>query len=445
MKKLKVLLTNSIALNLDEFDRDHNKIRGYCLYPPVQLTTIAASTLKKVENVECEILDLDFEIMKYFKENEKSPISALELTKKRIVDKMDQFQPDLVGISVVFSPTHSNALKIAEIIKDKNPKTQVVCGGNHATFAYKTMLEKCPSIDFVFLYEGDNTFPLFIEYLQGKIKFEDLKGIAWLDKDTNTPKLAPHASLIEQLDEIPIPKWDLVPIEKYHEYGRVASVQRYGSENLSTYVVQTVRGCVAKCSFCTVRSFYGKGVRSYSAKRVLEEIDYLYNDLGIRQFDIIDDDFSYDRKRTLEICNGLIKRNYDLNWSILNGIRLGTLNEEVIHAMVNAKCRLIAIGVESGNDQTLAIVKKPLSVKMLYQKSEIFKQYPELYVMGNYIVGWPWESEDQMMNTFKVAQEIAFDWNKFGVFHPLPGTPLFQNIDEKEKDEFDFDSIQYDT
>ena len=130
-----------------------------------------------------------------------------------------------------------------------------------------------------------------------------------------------------------------MPIEKYHEYGRVASVQRYGSENLSTYVVQTVRGCVAKCSFCTVRSFYGKGVRSYSAKRVLEEIDYLYNDLGIRQFDIIDDDFSYDRKRTLEICNGLIKRNYDLNWSILNGIRLGTLNEEVIHAMVNAKCQ----------------------------------------------------------------------------------------------------------
>ena len=82
---------------------------------------------------------------------------------------------------------------------------------------YKTMLEKCRSIDYIFLYEGDVTFPQFLEYLKGNVKFEDLKGIAYLDKKTNTAKLAPYAPLVSNLDDIPIPKWDLVPINKYYK------------------------------------------------------------------------------------------------------------------------------------------------------------------------------------------------------------------------------------
>ena len=111
--------------------------------------------------------------MKYFNENEKSPLSPRDLMKTILIDKMDDFQPDLIGIGVMFSTTHNNALAVANIIKKKNPTTQVVCGGNHATFEYKRMLEECSSIDFIFTYEADNTFPLFLEYLKGKIEFKD--------------------------------------------------------------------------------------------------------------------------------------------------------------------------------------------------------------------------------------------------------------------------------
>ena len=166
MKKLKVLLTNAPKFNLEEFNRDTNAIGSYCLYPPVQLTTIAASTIKKVDNAEVEILDLEYEIMKYFRENKESLLSTREYMKKIIHNKLDEFQPDLVGITVVFSPSHTNTLIIADMVKEKNSDTTVVCGGNHATFAYKRMLEKCQSIDFIFLYEGDHTFPLFLEYLK---------------------------------------------------------------------------------------------------------------------------------------------------------------------------------------------------------------------------------------------------------------------------------------
>jgi len=443
MKKIKVLLTNATGIMPEEFNKDYNKRRGYSLYPPLSLTTVAASIFKKVDDIEVEVLDMNFETIKYFNENDKSDLSTYDFMKNKIVDKMDEFQPDLVGISVLFSPAHSNALAMANIVKEKNSTTQVVCGGVHTTFAYKKMLEECPNIDFIFLYEADNTFPLFLEYLKGKVKFEDLKGIAWLDKNTNEPKLAPHAPLIHELDKLPIPEWDLVPLKKYSDYGRVGGVHMFGDTRKPTYMMQTVRGCVAQCTFCSVRSFYGKGVRSYSPKRVLEEIDYLYNELGIRQLDIMDDDFTYDRERTLEICNGLVKRNYNLIWNLSNGIRLGTINDEIMDALIKAKCRNITIGVESGNDSTLALVRKPVSIKMLYRKSEIFKRYPELYVKANYMVGFPFENDEQMMNTFRLAEDLDYDWHGFTIFQPLPGTPEFQKLDQKSQDNFDFDSIAF--
>ncbi len=435
MKKLKLLLVSAPGLDLEDFNRDHNKIRGYGLYPPIQLTILAGSVLKKVDDSEIEILDLEFEIRKYFSDNIDSTVSPANFMEKTIVNKLNKFQPDVVGISVVFSPAHTNTLTIADIVKKTNSKTVVLSGGNHATFAYETILTKCPSMDYVFLYEADSTLPLFLNYLKGEKKFEDLRGLAWLDKETNKTKLSLYAPMINELDEVPIPKWDLVPLKEYYKYGRIGAIQRYGNENLPSYTIQTVRGCVASCTFCSVRSFYGKGVRAFSAKRVLEEMDYLYNDLGITQLEILDDDFTFDKERTLEICNGLIKRNYNLTWNLLNGIRLSTLHDEVLSAMVAAKCRGFSVGVESGNDKTLAIVKKPLSIKMLYRKAELIQQYPELYVTGNYMVGFPFEDEEQMMNTYKVANDIGFDWSVFTVFRPLAGTPLFQKLDKKGKED----------
>ena len=427
---------NSPGINLEEFDRKYNRQRGNTLMPPLALTTIAGNVLKKVDNVEVKVLDMEFEIMKYFNENEKSPLSIRELMKKKIVDKLNNFKPDLVGISLLFSAAHNNSFEIANVIKEIDSNIKVVCGGVHSTFAYQRMLEQCHNIDFIFLYEADDTFPQFLEYLKGKKKFEDLRGIAWLDKNTNNVKLAPYAKRIDDLDSIPFPEVNLIPIKEYQKYGRTGSVHRFpgGDPDLPTYTMQSVRGCVASCTFCSVRSFNGKGVRAYSAKRTLQDIDFLYNELGIKQLEILDDDFTFDRDRTLEICNGLIKRNYDLIWNMQNGIRLGTLNEEILHAMVLAKCRAFGIGVESGNDTTSAIIRKPMSIKMLYRKSEIFKKYPILYVKGNYMVGFPFENDEQTMNTFKVAEDIGFDWNHFSVFRPLVGTPEFNKLSKKNQE-----------
>jgi len=443
MNKLKVLLTNAPALDLNEFDISYNKIRGYSLYPPVSLTTIAAAALKQIDNIEIDILDLEFEIRKYFLQNCETRLSAEEVMRKKIVDKLKTFQPALVGISVVYSISNSNAFTIANIIKSENPEVTVVCGGNHITFVYDQALKNCPSIDFIFLYEADHTFPEFLEYLNGKKELRDLKGIVYLDKTTNEVQLAPRGPAIEDLDQLPIPRWEGVPLKKYQLYGRIGSINNVGDVNKPSYVMQTVRGCMAGCRFCTVRNFYGE-VRAYSPKRVLAEIDYFYNELGITQLEILDDDFTFNRNRTLQICDGLVKRNYSLVWYLANGIRLGTIDEEIMDKLIRAGCQLISIGVESGNDRILRAIRKPLSLKMLYEKVEIIRKYPQMYVKGNYIVGFPSESEEETMNTFRVAEEIGFDWNLFSVCNYFPGTSFFQGLDEDEQKGFDFDASRFD-
>ncbi len=441
---MKVLLTNSPGFDLNRFDVQFNKTRGYSLYPPVALTTLAASVLEKVDNSDVQVLDLEFEIMKFYQENENSNISPPDLMEKLILEKLKSYNPDCFGISTMFSISHHNTIEIAKMVKNYNSDIKIVNGGNHSTFAYKKILTECKEIDYIFLYEADTTFPLYLNYLIGNKTEKDLKGLAWFDNEKNEVVLAPYASVIHDLDALPIPKWDLVPIKKYQDYGRVGSINSFGDENKSSYVMQTVRGCVASCCFCSVRSFYGKGVRARSAKKVLEEIDYLYNEVGIQQLEILDDDFSFDKERTLEICNGLIKRNYDMVWNLLNGIRLGTINDEIMDALAGSKCKLISIGVESGNDSTLAIVRKPLSIKMLRRKNEIIRRHPEVYVKGNFIVGFPFETDEQLMNTYNIAEELGFDWNIFSVFKPLPGTPMFQEIDKQAQEDFDFNSVKND-
>ena len=148
----------------------------------VCLEAFVLDILPEWDSTTLKILDLEFEIMKYFSKNDDSPLSAKDLMTKVIVEKIDKFQPDIVGISVIFSISHNNTCAIANIVKEKNAIIQVVCGGNHATFAYERILKECKNIDYIFLYEVDNSFPLFLKYQKGIIEFRDLKGIAWSRK-----------------------------------------------------------------------------------------------------------------------------------------------------------------------------------------------------------------------------------------------------------------------
>ena len=115
---LKILLTNAPGFDLERFDITFNKGRGYSLYPPIALTTLAASVLEGVADSEVEILDMEFEVMKFYQENPNSNIPPPDFLKKILLERMETFKPDCVGISTMFSISHNNTINMAKIIKE---------------------------------------------------------------------------------------------------------------------------------------------------------------------------------------------------------------------------------------------------------------------------------------------------------------------------------------
>jgi len=121
-----------------------------------------------------------------------------------------------------------------------------------------------------------------------------------------------------------------------------------------------------------------------------------------------------------------------------NGIRLLTITEELAESLVGAGCRQISVGVESGNAEIMHRIKKPLTIPGLFKKMEMMKQFPEIYVKGNFIVGFPFENYDQLQDTFRIATEVDFDWRIFSTYSPLVGTEALNYFDDETKAEIDY-------
>ena len=129
--KTKILLMNSPHTNFEKFDRVFNKKKGNVLFPPLSLTTLSGSLLKNVNDISVEILDNEFEVMKYFSENMNSPIKELDYLKQNIINKINSFKPKVVGLSLLFSQAHPMSLIIADLIKKHSPETLFFnCKGN---------------------------------------------------------------------------------------------------------------------------------------------------------------------------------------------------------------------------------------------------------------------------------------------------------------------------
>ena len=226
------------------------------------------------------------------------------------------------------------------------------------------------------------------------------------------------------------PSYSLIDVESYHKYGSLGAFSRYNGEDKGFATVLSNRGCRARCTFCTVRDFNGFGIRQRTVENVIEEIKYLIREKGIQQIDWLDDDLLWDPKRTVELFKGLAQEVPELEWTCSNGLIAVAVTEEIMYWMVQSGMKAFKIGIESGNDQMLHLIKKPTTKPKLREKRELFKQYPEVLVSANFILGFPNETFGQMMDTFNFADELEWDWSSFYLCQPLKGTEMFSAFQE---------------
>lgn len=360
--------------------------------PPLGLLYLAGY-LKKYSRHQVFALDAQVEKLDYNQE-----------FKRRI----KQINPDLVGITAM-TFTLIDVLKTINLIKEVNPRITIVLGGPHVhLFPEETINLK--DVDFVIKGEGEISFFNLLEALEGRGDLAKINGLVYQKEGEIINN--PVADLIENLDELPFPDRQILPIKKY-------SSILAGNRIVTTMF--TSRGCPFQCAFCD-RPHLGKRFRARSAQNVVDEMENCLN-LGIKEILIYDDTFTVSRQRTIDICDEIVKRGLKFIWDIR--ARIDTVDEEVLRKLKQAGCERIHFGVESGTEKILKVLNKGICLE---QVEKTFKWAKKIGIetLGYFMLGAPTETREDIEQTIKFAKKIKPDYVHITILTPYPGTVIYQ-------------------
>jgi len=194
----------------------------------------------------------------------------------------------------------------------------------------------------------------------------------------------------------------------------------------------TSRGCPFPCTFCAARALTGRVIRYRSVENVIREIILLRDRYGVREFHIEDDNFTWKREYVIAFCREIIERDLDLSFSLPNGIRLDSLDREVLTLMERAGFYSLAVGIESGSNRVLALMKKNLTREVIREKIELIKECTDMRVSGFFLIGYPGETEKEIGETISFSRELPLNLASFLITMPLPGSPLWDDYQKQD-------------
>ncbi len=336
----------------------------------------------------------DVEILNWCRINE---------TPEKINEILLEKQPDVIGFSIL-QANRWGGIEIAKIAKQINPKVKIVFGGVSATFLWKHFLTHFPEIDYVVIGEGEYTFLHLIRGIEKK-EYEhigNIRGIAF-KKDGKVVRTKP-AEYIQDLDQLPVPA-------KYFEYQHMS----------------LTRGCPGKCTFCGSPKFWGHKVRFHSVDYFVEELELLYKK-GIIFFYFSDDTFSVNKKRVIEICKKILKKNLRISWNAIS--RVNYMSEEVLSWMRKAGCIQISYGIESGSEKIRAYLNKKITTVEIEKTFDITLKYGILS-RAYFIYGSPGESKKTIQESIDLIKRIKPLVIYSSVLSLFPGTALYSEYKKK--------------
>jgi hopanoid biosynthesis associated radical SAM protein HpnJ len=302
-------------------------------------------------------------------------------------------------------------VKMAEMMKDSNPKLKVAFVGPPVTVEPEKSLRTSPAIDFVVRREFDYQIA---DYAKGT-PVEDLPGVSFRKNGhiVNNPERPP----IENLDELP---W----VTKV--YKRDLDVRRYNVPFLlNPYIsLYTSRGCPAMCTFCLwPQTHSGHRWRLRSTDDIAREVAYAKEAFPyVKEIFFDDDTFNYQKARTVELCKKLKPLNF--TWSCTSRV---TTDYDTLKAMKDSGCRLLIVGYESGDQQILKNIKKGATIDMALRFTDNCKKLG-LIVHGDFIIGLPGETRESIRKTIDFAKRLDTETIQVSLAHPYPGTEFYDYV-----------------
>ena len=336
---------------------------------------------------------------------------VLKFSMDETVNKILSYDPTIVGITSTMNSFHS-AIELGRRIKESNSEIYLVLGGPYVSSLKINALDK--TFDFGVYGEGEQTTLELIRYLEHGGYKSKIDGLIY--KSKGQFKLNKPREYIDSLDNIPFPARHLLPDLKLYR----PNAQSYKKLPATTMI--TSRGCPYNCIFCD-RSTFGNRYRAHSAKYVVDEIQMLIEQFGIKEIWFVDDTFTINKKRVMKICDMLIERNLDISWSCLG--RINTVTFEMLKKMKQAGCWMIAYGIETGNQDVMNYIKKGITLEQTEPAIKCTKQ-AGLLAKGYFMLGHPIDTLKTIDETIDFAVSLPLDYALFLITTPIPNTELFE-------------------
>jgi anaerobic magnesium-protoporphyrin IX monomethyl ester cyclase len=388
---MKILLINPPAVDNIVADMSDFFDESSGLYPPVGLMYLA-SYLRKTTSHQVEILDAN----------------ALGLEYDEIREKVETEKPDLVGITMITFNAPS-VLRIAADVKEVNKRIVTVIGGPHATiFPNETLA--FPQVDHVVVGEGEIVLERLLNALATGASLDGIGSLGF--KRDGKAVLDKELKFIDDLDALPFPAVDLI------EPGRYFSVLSTGAH---TMVMMSSRGCPFNCIYCD-RPHLGRKFRARSPANVVDEMELYSTRYGIDDIKFFDDTFTVKRKRVVDICDEIKRRNLKLTWGVRS--RVNTVDYELLKTMEDAGLTSISFGIESGNQRILDNLQKGITLEQVVDAVSNCKRLG-IETLGDFIIGNPGEKKEEIKETIRFAKRLKLDYAQFTVMTPYPSTQLY--------------------
>lgn len=373
------------------------KISPGTVFPPLDFA-FSAAVLEK-NGYEFEIIDAP----------------ALNLDVQRVLKNVSKDEPRLIVVNTS-AVSLTNDLKIACLIKERSPNSWVCVTGSLLSVMPEVALSNS-KIDIVVRSEIEDTIVELLKALDDR-RLQDVKGIAY--KKDGTIVKNPDRPLNLNFDGLPFPAYHHLPVDRYY----------YHLLPRRPFVTMlTSKGCPYGCIYCPYPIGFGNVWRGRSSKKVVDEIQYLADRFNVKSILFRDQVFTYDMKRTEEICKGIVDRGVDISWRCET--RVDKLSEKLMLKMKEAGCVGLHMGVESGNPKILSTVaKRGLNLDMA---KKIFAKAKDIGIetFAFFMVGLPGETKQSIWQSYKLAREINPDIIQFTVLTPYPGTKLFDIAEKK--------------
>ena len=334
---------------------------------------------------------------------------------------------DLIGIKTFSCQVRATRATL-DLIRRAAPDATIVLGGSHVSADPEHTLALFPQADYGLRGEAERGLPLLVRALEeGRVGQEaaDIPGLIWRDGDATVVN-AP--SYVHDLDALPLPAWDLMPPKGFPDL----PFNGYSRRHPIAPMILT-RGCPSRCTFCGAGIINGHRLRSRSAENVMSEIRLLTGQYGVREIQFYDSNCAHPRGPLRQVMRQIIAEGIDITWCAPNGIRVDSVDAELVRLMKESGCWQVNVGIESGSPRILRQIRKGISLDAVRRAVRLLRD-GGIEVVGFFMMGFAGETREEIRQTIDLAMELPLTGASFSIYSPLPGTEDYLRLSREGQD-----------